>query len=435
MFSSSNTASVAENTATDFYQVSATDANNDRISYTISGTDAARFTLSSSGQLRFTSAPDFENPTDANQDNVYQIIVTASDGQLTAQLNLSITVTNVADMTTVAQVGGIYSSVVRAITPVPGTKLIFVAQEDGSIRIVDPATRETGAVYLTVASATTLLSIAPAPDYATSGNLYVTLLNMAGDLELRRYGRLNAAAGDAASADLLFRLARSQQDRGSSAPTTGGWIGFGPDGLLYLTTATDNVATAEAQDNLAGKVLRIDVGRDDFPTDSARDYGIPAGNPFSGASSGREIFATGFRDPLRASFNGTILIVGDQGGANRRSEIDFVRPEDAGRSYGEGGIAPVLTTPGYRLSQQSFIIGGNVYRGPVSGLAGAYIFDADYTFGGIKSIAVASLMPGMTRTETDLTDMPGGPATAFGEDGDRNLYFAANSGIYVYRAN
>ena len=41
--------------------------------------------------------------------------------------------------------------------------------------------------------------------------------------------------------------------------------------------------------NLLGKILRIDVDRDDFPADPARNYGLPAGNPFVGVAGDDEI--------------------------------------------------------------------------------------------------------------------------------------------------
>lgn len=432
VFSSPSSASVAENSASDFYQVAATDANNDPVIYTIGGADAARFTLSSSGGLRFTSPPNFEAPADANQDNVYQIVVSASDGRLTTDIAVSVTVTNVPDETTIVQVGGFYTSDVRAITPVPGSKLIFVGQADGSVRIVDPSTQDLGTLYLTVTGASSLLSIAPAPDYATSGRLYVTLRNAAGDLELRRYGRSTATSSDAASADLIFKLPASEFFGGDFPAVNGGWITFGPDGLLYITTASTSEERRVAPDNLAGKVLRIDVSRDDFPSDSERDYGIPATNPFSSATSGREVFATGFRDPRRASFDGNVLIVGDQQGA-ADSEINLVRPDDAGKSYGFEGVAPVLRLSPQRISQRSFVLGGNVYRGPVPELAGQYIFYAAVTPEGLKSIPAASLVPGTTRTIADVTSRRDGGVLAIGEDADRNFYFSTGAYIYVYR--
>ena len=432
VFSSPSTATVAENTATDFYQATAADPNNDPVSFTISGTDAARFTLSSSGQLRFTSPPNFEAPTDANGDNVYQVVVTASDGRLTTDMALSITVGNVPDETTLVQVGGVYTSEVRAIAPVPGAKLIFVGQADGTIRIVDPATRDLGGVYLTVAGSTLLLGVTAAPDYVTSGRLYVTLLNAAGDLELRRYGRSSAATGDAASADLIFRLPSVGFAGGAPPAVTGGSITFGPDGLLYLTTPSTVEDQRVSPDNLYGKVLRIDVARDDFPADAERDYGIPAANPFAGRSNGREVFATGFRDPRRASFDGNVLFVGDQMDT-ADSEIDLVRPEDAGKSYGWDGIAPVLRLSPQRISQRSLVLGGNVYRGPAPDLAGQYIFYAAVTPEGLKSIPAASLVQGTTRTIADVASRREGGVSAIGEDADRNFYFSAGGSIFVYR--
>ena len=50
------------------------------------------------GQLRFVAAPDYEAPTDADANNVYQVQVTANDGAgRTAVQNLSVTVTPVND--------------------------------------------------------------------------------------------------------------------------------------------------------------------------------------------------------------------------------------------------------------------------------------------------------------------------------------------------
>ena len=63
--------------------VVATDADAGAVlSYRISGgADAARFAVNStSGVLTFVSAPDFEAPTDAGANNVYDVTVQVSDG-------------------------------------------------------------------------------------------------------------------------------------------------------------------------------------------------------------------------------------------------------------------------------------------------------------------------------------------------------------------
>ena len=50
-----------------------------------------------SGRLSFVSAPDFEQPADADADNVYEVTVQVSDGLLTATQSLLVTVSDVAE--------------------------------------------------------------------------------------------------------------------------------------------------------------------------------------------------------------------------------------------------------------------------------------------------------------------------------------------------
>ena len=46
------------------------------------------------GELKFKKKPDYEKPTDADMDNVYEVTVQASDGKLTGMLKVKVTVTN-----------------------------------------------------------------------------------------------------------------------------------------------------------------------------------------------------------------------------------------------------------------------------------------------------------------------------------------------------
>ena len=91
-----NSASTLEN-ATAVISLTATDPEHGSLSYfVIGGTDQALFNIdSASGALSFKSAPDFENPMDANHDNVYSVQVQVSDGTNLVTQSLSITVTNV----------------------------------------------------------------------------------------------------------------------------------------------------------------------------------------------------------------------------------------------------------------------------------------------------------------------------------------------------
>lgn len=91
--------SVAENT-TFVTDVNATDIDpGTTLTYSISGgADAAKFQINSStGVLSFISAPNFEAPTDAGGNNVYDVIVRVSDGIATDTQAITVTVTNAND--------------------------------------------------------------------------------------------------------------------------------------------------------------------------------------------------------------------------------------------------------------------------------------------------------------------------------------------------
>jgi hypothetical protein len=94
---SSDRASVSEN-ARAVMTVAASDPDGDVPTFAIrGGADQTRLEIdATSGVLRFRSAPDFENPTDADANNVYEVLVDASDGQraVASQL-IRVTVTDV----------------------------------------------------------------------------------------------------------------------------------------------------------------------------------------------------------------------------------------------------------------------------------------------------------------------------------------------------
>ena len=94
VFTSSSTVSAREN-QTAAYMAAATDADGDTLVYSLSGTDSALFTIdANTGEVSFRAAPDFEAPGDDDGDNVYDIIVTASDGTNSTNHNVAITVTD-----------------------------------------------------------------------------------------------------------------------------------------------------------------------------------------------------------------------------------------------------------------------------------------------------------------------------------------------------
>lgn len=77
--------------------VTSLDLDGDAPIYGIAGgADAARFTIDAkTGVLSFLAAPDYENPTDAGGDNVYDVIVRVSDGTLSDTQAIAVTVTDI----------------------------------------------------------------------------------------------------------------------------------------------------------------------------------------------------------------------------------------------------------------------------------------------------------------------------------------------------
>jgi len=79
--------------------IRATDADGDSLTYTIGSqspsNDATNFSISSASVISFNSAPDYENPSDYNEDNIYTINVSVSDGIETIDQDLSVVVLDV----------------------------------------------------------------------------------------------------------------------------------------------------------------------------------------------------------------------------------------------------------------------------------------------------------------------------------------------------
>ena len=80
-------------TQTPIAKIVASDADGDSLSYSLSGADAADFSINANGLLRFISAPDFDSPADSDTDNVYNIVVTVSDGTGAGALSDTIALT------------------------------------------------------------------------------------------------------------------------------------------------------------------------------------------------------------------------------------------------------------------------------------------------------------------------------------------------------
>ena len=85
--------SVQEN-QTSAFTINASDSNGDTLSYSLSGDDSSLLSVSNQGVVTFNTAPDYENPSDADSNNIYKITANVSDGSLNTSANFEITVTN-----------------------------------------------------------------------------------------------------------------------------------------------------------------------------------------------------------------------------------------------------------------------------------------------------------------------------------------------------
>ena len=89
-----NDTALADSGAEATVTYTATDPETRKVSYALMGPDGARFNLNATQVLSFRAKPDYENPTDANRDNVYEVTVRASDGTLHADRTVKVTITS-----------------------------------------------------------------------------------------------------------------------------------------------------------------------------------------------------------------------------------------------------------------------------------------------------------------------------------------------------
>jgi len=467
VFTSPAAANAAENVTGTVYSATATDADGNPLTFSLSGgADRALFSIMPGGALSFAQPPDFEDPRDADANNIYLVQVAVSDGTTSTTLDLAVTVTNVGpDGFRARRVGTGFTQPVF-LTAIPdGSGRVLIVQQNGLIRILDPATGTVaGTPFLDVSTQTTtdgergLLGLALAPDFNATGTFYIFMTDPAGRIQLRRYRTFaaNRNQADPATMDQIFDLAHPANNH------VGGWMEFGPDGMLYVALgdgggAGDVPNNAQNTNVLYGKLIRIDPRTDAFPAEPLRDYAIPAGNPFATAGGLPEIWAYGLRNPFRNSFDAATgnLWIGDVG-QGAREEIDLMRPTDAGANFGwrimEGtavfngtpnaGLVPPVAeyAHGSGPREGNVVTGGYVYRGPVEALRGNYFF-ADFAIRNIWSIPVARAAIGQTIPSSqfrlrnaDFTPAAGtiNNVSSFGLDQTGNLYIVDYDGE-IYR--
>jgi len=253
---------------------------------------------------------------------------------------------------------------------------------------------------------------------------------------------------DPASERILLTI-----DKPNSADNhNGGNLAFGPDDFLYLGIGDGGggndqhgqIGNGQLLTTLLGKMLRIDVDS----TVVGASYGIPLDNPFvgnppcdgtgtsTGTTSCPEIFAVGFRNPWRWSFDRQTgeLWVGDVGQSTREEVDRVIRGGNYGWRCMEGtvdtgmacGPATNFLPPvvDYGRTVGTTVTGGYVYRGTAfSSLVGRYIF-GDFGFGTIWNIASDTAPTVQVSSGFDS----GLSISSFGQGNDGELYAVSYDG-------
>lgn len=199
------------------------------------------------------------------------------------------------------------TSPVKLVAPPDGSGRLFIVDQIGKIRIIDPNGTLLPEPFLDVSSRMVqvgidfgnglvfdergLLGLAFHPDFESNGSFYVFYSAPPGDETPagfnceNRVSRFSVSADDENRADadsesILLRIQKPQFNH------NGGDLAFGPDGKLYISTGdggeandvgdghTPDLGNAQDKSNLLGKILRIDV-------DAGDPYAIPLDNPFA----------------------------------------------------------------------------------------------------------------------------------------------------------
>jgi glucose/arabinose dehydrogenase len=363
-----------------------------------------------------------------------------------------------------------------ALVQPPGDDRMFVIEQWGRVMIIENGELQ-GTPFLDIRSLIIdrfpdfdergLLGLAFHPDFKNNGKFYVSYsapLDFQGDLgQMLWYDHSNIVSEFTVSRDDPNTADRFSERILSSTPWpqfnhNGHWLGFGPDGMLYVSMgdggyANDwgighNPQTGNGQDISVpyGKMLRIDPETGKAPAD----------NPFVGdEDADPRIWAWGMRNPWRCSFDkggDNALFCGDVmqnsyeevniivKGANygwRRMEasrcFDVNAPDDHPASCDTEGLTmPIMEYNNCTAKPEGCegisVTGGYVYRGANKDWDGVYIFgDWSKQFGAMDGQIMFGYPDGnggWKREVAEIVNMPGNAPymLAFGQDAAGEVY-------------
>ena len=330
-----------------------------------------------------------------------------------------------------------------------GSNRLFVVEKRGRIMILkDNVIREIP--FLDISSKVFvefelgLLSIAFHPDFKNNGRFFVSYTTKP-ETNFKTIIGEYAVSSDDPNIALNEESIILMIDEHTSVHH-GGQLQFGPDGFLYISIGDGGFGGDEAQDinSFFGSVLRIDV-------DTETPFSVPGDNPFVNKDGADEIWAYGFRNPWRFSFDRLTgrLFLGDVG-QSCSEEINLVEKAsnygwnilEAKRCFShptqfdcfedlvdcdDTGFVPPIND--YPRSEGRTVIGGYVYRGSqMTDLFGKYIFG---DFGSTKIWSLEEMSLGIW-IRTELLNS-GLQISSFGEDENGEIYVSDHTSGTVYR--
>ena len=322
---------------------------------------------------------------------------------------------------------------------------IYVAEKKGTIKVFENDSEVTSAeTFLDLGNIPTsseqgLLGFTFHPDFKSNGFFYVFYTPVTRVARVSRFTvpRTDSGLADTDSELVILEIPQPRTNH------NGGQLTFGNDGYLYISVgdgggAGDTNGNAQNRTNLLGSILRIDVDT----TQENMNYSIPPNNPFVDEPDfRREIYAYGFRNPWRMSFDNQTnkLWVGDVG-QNAMEEIDVT---ELGENYGwnlyegtncfsgdcnDSGFVDPVFEYAHDNGDRS-ITGGYVYRGAENpSIIGKYVY-GDFVSGRIWAFDEAD------GNNTLVAETRLGIAS-FGTDAGQELYVCAFDGnIYRFEEN
>jgi Ca2+-binding RTX toxin-like protein len=282
---------VAENT-TAVVDVEAADPEVPPQSLTFSiagGADAARFTIhGASGVLSFASPPNFESPADVGGDNVYDVVVRVSDGNLSDTQTIAVSVTDVNEVPDNGS-GFDLSVPNRALIVAdpanPGNKvLLAIGGGGGDALIMEPRPRNR--VQIRVKQSGQLLGIFPSSAFGR-----IVVFGMAGNDTIVIDGRITKSVElhGGSGEDYLFG--------GAGRDSL-----FGEDGndRLYGGKGNDKLFGGSGSDSLYGG-----AGNDALQGE--------LGNDSLFGEAGHDLLLGGFGDDGLFGGSGRDILIGDRG--------------------------------------------------------------------------------------------------------------------------